>query len=74
MTWLAVLKLVLTFADKIADIIRANQLIEAGEQKQIAAQLSRIADTMRVAREVSDETARMSDEALNADLAGEDSL
>jgi hypothetical protein len=72
MTWLAVLKLVLTFADKIADIIRANQLIDAGEQKQIAAQLSRIASTMRVAREVSDETARMSDAELDADLAGVD--
>lgn len=72
MTWLAILKLVLTFADKIADIIRANQLIEAGEQKQIAAQLSRIASTMKVAREVSDETARMSDAELDAELAGED--
>ncbi len=72
MTWLAILKLVLTFADKIADIIRANQLIDAGEQKQIAAQLSRIASTMKVAREVSEETARMSDAELNAELAGTD--
>jgi hypothetical protein len=72
MSWLGLLKLVLTFADKIADIIRANQLIDAGEQKQIAAQLSRIASTMRVAREVSDETARMSDAELDADLAGVD--
>jgi hypothetical protein len=73
-TWLAILKLVLTFADKIADIIRANQLIDAGEQKQIAAQLSRIAATLKVAREVSDETARMTEAELDKELAGEDEL
>lgn len=72
MTWLTILRLVLGLADKIADVIRAKQLMDAGEQKQIAAQLSRIAGSLAIARQVSDETARMSDAELDADLAKED--
>lgn len=54
MTWLTILKLLLTVADKIGDIIRANQLMNAGEAVEVGRQLANIAHSAGVAKEASD--------------------
>lgn len=48
MTWLTVLKLVLTLADKIADVVRAKQLMDAGEAKATAKQLAGMAERLGI--------------------------
>lgn len=52
MTWLTILRLLLTVADKVGDIIRAQQLLDAGAKAQIAVQLAQIAHSVDVGQQV----------------------
>ena len=73
MNWLAVLKLVLLLADRIARIIAERDLIAAGEERAVAKSLAAIAGRLGIAQAIAAETAAMSDEALDAELAGDGS-
>jgi hypothetical protein len=73
MNWLAVLKLVLVLADRIARIIAERDLIAAGEDRAVAKSLAAIAGRLGIAQAIAAETAAISDEALDAELAGDGS-
>jgi hypothetical protein len=53
-TWLAIFKLLLTLADKIADVIRQQQLLDAGAKAEIAVQLAAIAHAVEIGQQVND--------------------
>ena len=60
MSWLALLRLLLGIADKVADIIRAQQLLGAGEDRQIAKQLASIAERLQISEALDAERDAMS--------------
>lgn len=64
MTWLAVLKLILTVADKLFDYIEQKQLMDAGEARAIASQMEELNARMQKAAKARD------DVAANADAGG----
>ncbi len=71
MNWLAIMKLVLILADRIARIIAERDLIAAGEDRAVVRSLAAIAGRLGIAQAIAAETAAMSDEALDAELAGD---
>jgi hypothetical protein len=72
MSWLAVLKLMLVLADRVARIVQERGLLAAGEDRALAKALSSIAKRLGIARAIASETASMSDDALDRELAGDD--
>lgn len=72
MNWLAILKLVLVLADRVARIVETRGLIAAGEDRALARSLTAIAERLGIARRIAAETAGLSDEALDRELAGDD--
>jgi hypothetical protein len=72
MNWLAVLRLVLVVADRVARIIQERGLIAAGEDRALAKSLAAIAGRLGIARQIAAETAALGDDALDQDLAGDD--
>ena len=74
MTWLTILRLLLSVADKIADIVRASQLMTAGEAKEVAKQLTGIAERLRITDEIRANVAALTDDELDKELAGTDPL
>jgi len=73
-TWLTILRLLLSVADKIADIVRASQLMTAGEAKEVAKQLTGIAERLRITDEIRANVAALTDDELDKELAGTDPL
>jgi len=73
MNWLALLKLVLILAERIARIIAERDLIAAGEDRAVVKSLAAIAARLGIAQAIAAETAAMSDEALDQELAGDGS-
>jgi hypothetical protein len=53
-TWLTIFKLLLTLADKIADVVRQQQLLDAGAKAEIAVQLAAIAHAVEIGQQVND--------------------
>jgi len=74
MTWLTILRLLLSVADKIADIVRASQLMTAGEAKEVAKQLTGIAERLRITDEIRANVAALTEDELDKELAGTDPL
>lgn len=72
MNWLAILKLVLVLADRVARIIETRGLIAAGEDRALARSLAAIAGRLGIARQIAAETAALSDAELDCELAGDD--
>lgn len=70
-SWLGILRLVLTVANKIADIIGAEQLMSAGEDRATARSLAMMADRLGIGRQVEDELDRMRPEQID-DILKED--
>lgn len=68
MTWLTILRLMLTLADKIADVVRANQLMSAGEDRQIAKQLAGIAERLQISEALDKERDAMSIDQIKDSL------
>lgn len=58
--WLAVLKGVLSIADKVADIVRAKQLMDAGEAKATARSLAGMAERLGISEALDAERNAMS--------------
>jgi hypothetical protein len=54
MSWLTILRLLLTVADKIADVVRQQQLLDAGAKAEIAVQLAAIAKRVEIGQQVND--------------------
>jgi hypothetical protein len=72
MNWLAILKLVLVLADRVARIVETRGLITAGEDRALARSLKAIAERLGIARQIAAETTGLSNEALDRELAGDD--
>ena len=68
MSALSIIMLVLRAVGAIAGYLKDNQLIDAGQQKEIAASLARIAQRAGVARQVAEETAAMTDDEIDEEL------
>jgi len=74
MGWIAFLKLFLQIANSIAKIVQEKRLMDAGEAKQIAKVLVEISQRAGIAKEVEEETAKMSAEEILAELESEGEL
>jgi hypothetical protein len=68
MGWLGLLKVLLSLASSIANIVREKQLMDAGAARETALQLRDIADKAGIARAIEAETARMTPEDILRDL------
>ncbi len=60
MTWLTVLRLLLSVADKVADIVRSKQLMDAGEARATAKQLAAMAERLGISEALDAERDAMS--------------
>ena len=74
MPWLSLLSGVLKLAGMIADIVRNNQLMNAGEARGLAKTLRGIAERAVISREIEEETARMTPDQILRDLEGSGEL
>lgn len=74
MGWLTILRLLLTVADKIGDIVRAQQLMSAGEAKEVAKQLIAIGDRLGITEHIRAEVAALPDADIDKELSGTDAL
>ena len=68
MTLLAVLRLVLQFANGLVSIVRERQLMDAGEAKAMAKNLAAIANRLKIGEQVRAEIEAMSDDESIAEL------
>ena len=68
MTWLTILRLLLSVADKISVIVRSQQLLGAGEDRQIAKQLASIAERLQISEALDAERDAMSLEQIKDSL------
>lgn len=70
MGWLSLLKILLTLANGIANIVREKKLMDAGAAKEIAISLRAISVSSGIAREIEAETEKMTPEEILRDLEG----
>lgn len=68
MPWLSIAIALLKLAGTIAGWLRDRQMLEAGQQREIAASLARIAHQAGVAGLIEYEVARMTDAEIEAAL------
>ena len=68
MSWLSLLRLVLSLANSLAGIVREKQLMDAGEAQATAKALAEIAGRLKIGDQVGAEVAAMSDIDLDAAL------
>lgn len=71
MGWIGFLKLLLTVANTVSNIIREKQLMDAGEAKAAAKSLAALSERLGIAKQVAAEVAALSDADLDADLRGD---
>lgn len=71
MTWLAALRAILALANVIANFVREQSLMDAGEAKATARSLAALSARLGIAQQVADEVAALSDEELNRELRGD---
>lgn len=74
MPWFSILSGLLKLAGLIADIVKERQLMDAGEARGLAKSLAGIAERAGIAREIEEETARMSPDQILRDLEGSGEL
>jgi hypothetical protein len=72
MSWLAVLKLMLVLADRVARIVQERSLLAAGEDRALAKALAAFAERLWIARQIAAETVVMRDVSLDRELGGND--
>ena len=70
MGWLSLLKIVLSLANSLANIVREKQLMDAGEAKATAKALTEIAKRLKIGREVTAQIEAMSDSDIDDALRG----
>lgn len=71
MNLLSILSGVLKLANLIAGFVKDEQLMDAGEQKQIAKSLAQVVVATDTARLVDEEVSAMTDEQVDAALEGD---
>lgn len=71
MTWLTVLRLLLSVADKVADIVRSKQLMDAGEAKATAKQLAAMAERLGISEALDAERNAMPIDKIKDALQGD---
>lgn len=71
MTWITILRLLLSLANSIAAVVREKQLLDAGEAKATAKSLAVIADRLGIADKLRAEVEALSDSELDAELRGD---
>lgn len=71
MTWLKLIWLCLSIANRIAGTVRADKLLDAGEAKATARSLAALASRLGISQEVREEVGRLSDADLDAELRGD---
>ena len=74
MPWLSILSGLLKLAGAIAELMRNNQLMNAGEARGLAKSLVEIGKRAGIAREIEEETARMTPDQILRDLEGSGEL
>jgi hypothetical protein len=62
MGWLTILRLVLSIANSIAEVVRDKQLMDAGEAAATAKSLAALADRLAIGRAVEAEIAALTDQ------------
>ena len=67
-SWLGVLKALLALANGIADIVRERQLMQAGEDRAMAKQLTAIAQRLEISDAIRAEVEAMSEGDLDEEL------
>lgn len=70
-SWLGVLKAVLSLANGIADIVREKRLMDAGEAKALARNLSELAKRLEIGAAVTAEIEAMTDTEIDDALRGD---
>jgi hypothetical protein len=65
MGWLTILRLVLSIANSIAEVVRDKQLLDAGEAKATAKALADTAETLGVAKAVKARLANASEAEID---------
>ena len=68
MTWLALLRAVLSLANSIASIVREKQLMDAGEARNIAKQMTELTRRLEIGSEVMAQIETMADAELDEEL------
>lgn len=71
MTWLTILRLLLSLANSVAAVVREKQLMDAGEAKATARSLAVIAERLGIADKLRAEVEALSDSELDAELRGD---
>ena len=69
MSWITVLRLVLSIVNKIAEVIRDKQLMDAGEAIAVSKALADTAETLGLAKAVKARLAGSSEAEIDAILA-----
>lgn len=68
MTWLSILKLVLTIADRLSRMVHDENLMTAGENRYVAKQLAEIQERLRITDQVIAEVNAMSPDQVRDKL------
>lgn len=71
MTWFKVLQGILALANAVANLVREQKLMDAGEAKAVAGSLAALSSRLGISQEVREAVARLSDEELDAELRGD---
>lgn len=72
MSWLEIIKILLSLANTIAKFIQEKQLLDAGEQIAVAKSMAELSRRLDVVEQVRTEIEAMSDDELDAALRGDD--
>ena len=75
MGWLSFLRLLLATASAVATIVKARQLLAAGEKagegRAIARSIAEISDRLQISRELVSEIERLTDDEIDKALRGD---
>lgn len=72
MSWLDIIKILLSIANTIAKFIQEKQLLDAGESIAVAKSMAELSRRLDVVEQVRTEIEAMSDDELDAALRGDD--
>lgn len=71
MGWLSLLRIVLSLASSLANIVRERQLMDAGEARNVAKQMTELSKRLDIGEEVMFHIEKMRDEEIDAALRGD---
>jgi hypothetical protein len=71
MTWLAVIRALISLASNLASLVRDEKLMSADEARATAKSLAALSSRLGIGNEVAAEVVALSDDEINADLRGD---